>query len=116
MELFKKGMDFCIEHDFPSMDFINENFSPQELHDNGIWVNESLDNKTLSNGIYIALGDTTGTVRIGRWCAVTIYLRHESKLNIVAEEFSRVFVRLYDSAESVIIDSEDARISIFDRR
>lgn len=115
VEMFQRGQDFCVEHDYPSLDFIRENFTEDELARNNVYLDFPVSGR-IGNGTYIFLGECGGEVRVRRWCAATLWVRHECRIKVVAEEFSKVFIRLYDNAEVEVDKSEDSKVRIFDRR
>lgn len=101
ISLYKRGIDFAIEHDFPSPDFIVRNFSKRDREENGIFIctNIDTDEQPLSGGTYVILGNCTGTMRFKRWTAARVYVRHESDVRIEAEENSRIFIHVLDDAK-----------------
>lgn len=116
IDKFVKGIDFCLDRAWPSPEFIKGNFDPCELRENLIFVDEDLDMHDAPDGIYILNGECSGTLRFGSWAAATIYVRHTSKVMIIAEDFARVFVRVYDDAEAETIGLDDAVVKVYDRR
>lgn len=113
--MFRKGQDFAIQHDFPSLDFIRQNFPSPILEANGIYV-DAVAEERLLNGTYILLGDCNVTLNFPRWTAAIVYLRHNSRATINAAEFCKIQIRLYDQSEAEVSKSDDARVRIFDRR
>lgn len=115
IEMFKRGQDFAIQHDYPSLDFIRDNFPQPILEANGIFV-DAVAEKDLLNGTYVFLGECDMTLRFPRWTAAVLWLRHDSRATIVADEFCKIQVRLYDRSEVEVSQSDDARVRVFDRR
>ena len=115
IDMFIKGQDFCIEHDYPSLDFIRRNFSATDLQSNGVYVDAEIDS-VLPSGTYVVMGESHGTMRFGRWTAAVVYLRHYSEIRLVADEMSKVQIRLYDNATVETEAAETARVKTYDRR
>ena len=116
---FKRGQDFCINHDWPTLDFIRSRFDPEILASNGIFVDDgNIDcgDISLLNGTYVLLGKSQGTLRFGRHAAALVYVRHDSSVRIQAGAGARIIVRMYDRAEAEAIPSPGAQIRILDRR
>lgn len=113
---FVKGLDFCLERDWPSTEFIKANFDRDLLNSNLIFVDEYVDMDMAPSGIYILNGECSGRIRLAPWTAATIYLRHNSKITIVAEDFSKVFIRLYDESDVEVDSDESAVVKVYDRR
>lgn len=116
IDKYKKGIDFCLEHQYPSNEFIKDNFDPTLLHQNLIYVDEHLGLDNAPNGIYVLNGECSGTLHFREWAAATVYVRHSSKVSIIAEDFAKVFVRLYDEGEADVCDVGDAVVKVYDRR
>lgn len=116
VEMWKKGIDFALLHDYPSNDFIKSNFDRELLHRNLVYVDEHIDLKNAPNGIYVLNGECTGTLWFNSWAAATVYVRHSSQVTIIADDSAKVFVRLYDEADAEIMELDEAVIKVYDRR
>lgn len=116
IDKYVRGIDFCIEHQYPSNEFIKANFDRELLHTNLIFVDEHIDLKDAPSGIYILNGECDGTLWFNSWAAATVYVRHGSTVSIIADDFAKVFVRLYDEADAEVVELEDAVVKVYDRR
>ena len=113
--MWKRGIDFGLVHDYPSTEFIKENFDSTLLHKNLIFVDEHINLGYAPNGIYILNGECSGTLHFREWAAATVYVRHTSKVSIIAEDFAKVFVRVYDDADGSVWEVGDAVIKVYSR-
>lgn len=116
IDKFKKGIDFCLDKNWPSSEFIKSNFDRSLLNANLIFVDEYVDMDMAPSGIYVINGECSGRIRFAPWTAATVYVRHTSNVRIIADDFAKVFVRLYDEAEVVVDSDESAVVKIYDRR
>lgn len=116
IELWKGNIDFALDNDFPSPDFIKSNFDRALLNRNLIFVDEHIAIEDAPSGIYVVNGCCSGTIHFAPWTAATIYVRHSSNIKIVASDFAKVFVRLYDNADVVTKTDESAVVKIYDKR
>lgn len=116
IDKFKKGIDFCLDKNWPSSEFIKANFDRGLLNANLIFVDEYLDFHMMPNGIYVINGECSGTIRFASWAAATVYVRHSSRIRIEAADFAKIFVRVYDDAEVETSSGESAKIKVYDRR
>lgn len=116
IELWKNNIDFALDNDFPAVDFIRDNFDRDLLNENLIFVDEYVDMDMAPSGIYILNGECSGRIRFAPWTAATVYLRHSSKVTVVASDFARLFVRLYDEADVVAESEGSAVVKVYDRR
>lgn len=116
IDKYKKGIDFCIDKQYPSNEFIKANFDRDLLNANLIFVDEYLDFDMMPSGIYILNGECSGSIRFAPWTAVTVYVRHKSNVTIIADDFAKVFVRVYDEANAKVVELDEAVIKVYDRR
>ncbi len=116
IDKYKKGIDFCIDKQYPSNEFIKANFDRDLLNANLIFVDEHLDFDMMPSGVYILNGECSGSIRFAPWTAATIYVRHKSNVTIIAGNFAKVFVRLYDEAEVETEAEESAVVRVYDRK
>lgn len=116
IDLWKSNLDFALENDFPPSDFIKTNFDIDLLNRNLIFVDEYLDFDLMPSGVYIINGECSGRIRFAPWSAVTVYVRHSSKVRIEAGAFAKVFVRVYNEAEVECDYDESAVVKVYDRR
>lgn len=116
IDKYKKGIDFCIDKQYPSNEFIKANFDRDLLNANLIFVDEYLDFDMMPSGIYILNGECSGSIRFAPWTAATIYVRHKSNVTIIADDFAKVFVRVYDEADAEVVELDEAVIKMYDRR
>ena len=110
------NIDFILDNDFPSVEFIEDNFNRELLHENLIYVNEHIALPDAPSGVYVLNGECSGTLRFAPWATATIYVRHTSKVSIIAEDFAKVFVRVYDEAEVNVCDVGDAVVKVYERK
>lgn len=115
---FKRGQDFCIKHNWPTVEFIRSCFDENSLSEQGVFIDSlnSKRGKVLGNGTYVVLGDCEGTLVFPRWSAALVYARHNSRIKVKAGDFARITVRLYDEAEVEIERGENAEVRIRDKR
>lgn len=116
IDKFKRGIDFCLERGWPTPEFIKDNFDRELLNANLIFVDEYLDFDMMPSGIYIINGECSGTIRFAPWVAATVYVRHTSNVRIIAEDFAKVFIRVYDGAEVDVSQQGGAIAMVYDKR
>mgnify|MGYP001079859488 FL=1 len=116
IEKKKKGIDFCIDKQYPSNEFIKANFDRALLNANLIFVDEHIRLDDAPSGIYILNGECSGSIRFAPWTAATVYVRHKSNVTIIADDFAKVFVRVYDEADAEVVELDEAVIKMYDRR
>ena len=117
IDKYVRGIDFVIKQgEWPTNEFIKANFDRELLHDNLIFVDEDIDLKEAPNGVYILNGECSGVIRFNSWAAATVYVRHNSNVTIIADDFAKVFVRVYDEADAEVVELDEAVVKVYDRR
>lgn len=114
--MYKTGIDFGIAYQYPSNEYIKANFDRKLLNDNLVFVDEDINLDNAPSGVYVLNGECSGTIRLAPWAVATLYLRHDTNVRIVAGDFARVFVRLYDNADATVNARESAIVKVYDRR
>jgi len=98
LDKFVRGMDFCVENDYPPLPFIRKFFDKDDLHRHRIYLDEevALDG---NNGSYVFLGECSGEIVCDGYMTVNIVVRHRSKIKVVAMGGSRVYVDVYEEGD-----------------
>lgn len=109
VDKFKRGLDFCIEHNYPSNDAIKTFFDRDFLIKNHIYVDECLNVSQCESGIYVIQGESDINLTIGGYNVATIFVRHNSKVSITCTGYARVFVRLYDESETFVYQHNESK-------
>ena len=111
---YKRGIDFCIENNYPNNEFIKANFSRDVLLNNLVFVDESINIDGVS-GIYVINGSTVGTIIFRGYSVGTLYRRHNSNIKVICEDMSKVFITLLDSASLDISQQDAAKCYVYQR-
>lgn len=109
VDKFKRGLDFCIQFDYPSNEVIKAFFDAEILRNHHVYVDESLDINNCESDIYVIQGKSDMSLTFNRYSVATISVRHSSKVNIDCTGYSKVFVRVYDSAEVTITQYSNSK-------
>lgn len=96
--LFISGQDFCVEHDFPPLAFIKENFSKEVLDAHHVYIDYKGNLEITESGTYIFLGDGNITAEVSGFAVVDLYARHNTILRTVSRENAKVFVTMCDNS------------------
>lgn len=109
VEMYIKGLDFCLEHDYPSNDFIREHFKGI-MEKQGVFLDDAIELKNPSK--CIALGDTKGNVKADGYAVTELWVKHDSALNVVAKGNSFVMIDVYDSAVVNVYADDRAKVCV----
>lgn len=107
--LFHAGLDFCIEHNWPSIDFINEAFTDLELSKAGIYKRGDCLSENQKN--VVAIGNATVDVYVGNSGVTDIYCRHNSTINLHLGDNAFCYISVHDNGTvNVISKGAGARL------
>ena len=99
---FFRGMDFCIENNWPSVYQIKEALTFEEASSHGIYY---ADGKSIGQLQVCALGDAAVHVFVPAMTTCDIYARHKSKVHLHIGAGARCYVSMYDSS-TVFVDEK----------
>lgn len=104
-----KNLDFCLEHNFPSNEYIRKHFKGI-MEEQGVYLDDVIE---LNNRrICITLGKTNGRIIASEYSVSEIYAKHQSALNIVAKDNAFVMVDVYDDAVVNVYASDRAQVCV----
>lgn len=109
IEMYLKGIDFCIANDFPPLDFIRDHFSGI-IEQHGIYLDG--DFEVVNPSKIVALGKSKGNVMVGGFKASQLYVRHASKVFVRAVDDCFVMVSVYDNASVEVEASNRAKVCL----
>ncbi|GAE83337.1 hypothetical protein JCM10512_1603 [Bacteroides reticulotermitis JCM 10512] len=112
IDMYKRGIDFCFRNQYPSNEFIKDNFDRQLLIENAMFIDESIDEFN-SPSPCILLGSTSGKLSFDKFSSCDIYLRDNVDIEISAKDFSRVFINVYGSAKVRVVQDGVAKIYVY---
>lgn len=105
-----EGIDFCIEHDFPSNEFLKTHFGSQ-MQQYGIFVDEKVYGKNLRH--LVVNGQSKGKVSYDGCAFGKIYVRHKSHLEIDIYDDSIVNVEVYDKSMVTICNKGEKKACVY---
>lgn len=103
-----KAIDFCLQHHWPSNEFISKNFDKEFRRKKNVFVD---DKYSIVNPEHaLALGESEIKVRYNAWGCGRIYVRDHSRVEVSATGWSFVIVHLFENAYIEAKQEENARI------
>ena len=111
IQLYLKKLEFCLENDFPSKDFIREH-GKGIMESFGVFLDDRINLTNYSK--CVALGKTTGNVIVTSYGVSQVYAKHTSDLVIEASDNAFVMVYVYDDAK-VTVNAHDRAKVYFNR-
>ena len=133
LQMYIKGIDFCLKNDFPSNDYIRANFKGT-MEDFGVFLDEP--NLNITNfAKCVALGNTSGTVTATGFQVCEAFIKHQSDITIEAKDTAFIVADVFDGSaltvhahdrakvcvnryggKVVISNDEDARVKVIEKQ
>lgn len=98
IDLYIRGIDFCISNDFPTLDFIRENFS--DCQEYGVFVDEMVQRANMPD--MVLEGDCKAEMMYNGYTVSRAYVRHNSEAKIQVFGNACLTVDVFDNAHLVI--------------
>ena len=105
-------IDFAVSANFPSNEFIKENFDKEILHKHNIYVDECVERRN-ARTVVVIQGKCTGNLFYDSFTTSDIYVRHDSDISIDCSRMSKVFINLYDNAKVHISQRDGATVYVY---
>lgn len=109
-EKYVKGIDFCIMHNYPSLKYMKDNFDGI-MQNHGVFVDDNGMKKNLPKAVINGL--SIMNMLYDKFSVGTVYLRHDSALNIIAKDNAKVFIFTYDNCILNIKCSDNAIVYVY---
>jgi hypothetical protein len=109
-KMFKDGIHFCIEKNYPDIDFMVQKFRGKTERF-GVYISEmfSFDADQL---IYVLNGNCKGKVINSEYFVTKIYVRHNSDVTLIAKGNSITYVDMYDNSKLNISIHGSAKVVV----
>lgn len=105
-------IDFAIDVDFPSNDFIKENFDKSLLEHNNIYVDAEFERRN-ARQVVVVQGKSNGVLLYDGLTTSDVYVRHESEVTIDCSRLSKVFISVYDHAKVHVTQRDGASVYVY---
>lgn len=99
-ELYFRGMDFCISKDFPTVEFMRDNFKGKS-EQYGVFVDD-LDVDVRNERNVALLGDCNAQMIYDGFSVSRVYVRHNSQAKITVLGYANLSVDVFDNAQVAI--------------
>lgn len=102
--MYYMGMDFCIEHDWPSVEKLKELYDTSTLKKHGVIVS---DGDVVGMHKMAILDNAEVHIHVPAYGMCDIYVRHNSKVHLHLDYSSFCYVSVYDNAKVVVEEKRD---------
>lgn len=112
LALYKRGIDWCLEHNSPSIDILRKYRA--DCAYNGIFIDRHFDGELLSDMPVYVFQHCSGTIRVGLNVAKRIipmlYFANNCEMTVVGESPANVRVPIYIFGENKVVAEPSAAI------
>ena len=108
-EMYFKGSDWSMEHDFPNLKLLRELKGQTEQY--GLYTDHSGQIHALQR--MALFGNSNAIVNYNGFSVSEIIIRHDTKVKIVAKDYSYLVVNVLDSAHVEIESKDNATVSVY---
>lgn len=105
-------IDFAIENNFPSNEFIKENFDRSLLEHNNIYVDAEFERRN-ARQIVVIQGKSNGVLLFDGYTCSDVYIRHDSEVTIDCSRLSKIFISVYDNAKIHVTQRDGASVYVY---
>lgn len=105
-------IDFAVETNFPSNEFIKDNFDKALLEHNNIYVDSEFERRN-ARQIVVVQGNSNGMLLYDGYTTADIYVRHDSEVTIDCSRLSKVFISVYDNARVKVSQRDGASVYVY---
>lgn len=109
---FIRGLDFCIEHDWPSCEFIKREFPEDVRHNHGVYVDEEVRGDVFAATV-VLMGKCSADLSFAGYDVRDVYVRHDSVLRLVVGGEAKVFVNVYDTSRLDVRQEGNAKVYVY---
>ena len=105
-------IDFIVENNFPSNEFIKENFDKSLLEHNNIYVDAEFERRN-ARQVVVIQGESKGVLLFDGVTTSDVYIRHDSEVTIDCSRLSKIFISVYDNAKIHVTQRDGASVYVY---
>lgn len=100
IQYYKENPDWCLERQYPSLEYMSEHFDNEDTREEGVFVNYKLDGDVLSDQVYVFI-NCTGVAHVkfdaSKAIFPMIYVSQGSNIKFIVDGSHTPF-QLYDDS------------------
>lgn len=105
-------IDFAIDVNWPSNEFIKENFDKSLLEHNNIYVDAEFERRN-ARQVVVIQGESKGVLLFDGMTTSDVYIRHDSEVAIDCSRLSKIFISVYDNAKIHVTQRDGASVYVY---
>lgn len=109
IDMYIRGIDFCISNDYPGNDFIRDHFKGS-MEEKGIHLDEAVDVRNVRH--CVLLGGCSGRVEVDGYNVANVYLKDDTAVMLEVSGNAFVFVDMFDNTRLDVCVNGQAKVCI----
>lgn len=109
VKMYLEGIDFCLSNEYPSNDFIRKHFVGT-CEAFGVFLDETIKTENFQH--VVALGECEGTTTYDGWNVGQVFVKHRSRLKVLATGNSFVVVDVFDETAVEVEALDNAKVCV----
>ncbi len=109
LDIYLKGIDFCLSNDYPSNEYIREHFKGK-MESKGIFLDDRVS--LINEKKVVALGSSAGRIEVNGHGVCQVFLKHNSEFTIVAKDNSFLMIDIFDNVTVIVNASGEAKVCV----
>lgn len=105
-------IDFAIDANWPSNEFIKNNFDKSLLEHNNIYVDAEFERRN-ARQVVVIQGASKGVLLFDGLTTSDVYIRHDSEVTIDCSRLSKIFISVYDNAKIHVTQRDGASVYVY---
>lgn len=107
---FVDGLDFCIKHNWPSVEVIKSEFG-NVIHEHGVYADEPIDIR--GDETIVLNGHCTGNISVCDMAVADIHVRHSSDVTVKVKDYAYAHISVYDDATVTVWCEPTAKCFVY---
>lgn len=109
IKMYLEGIDFCLSNEYPRNEFIRKHFvGVCEAY--GVFLDEAITAENFQH--VVALGECEGTTTYDGWNVGQVFVKHRSRLKVLATGNSFVVVDVFDETAVEVEARDNAKVCV----
>ena len=110
IRLYIRGIDFCIKNDYPTLEFIRQNFKGK-CEPYGVYVDD--DVHLVNNERLVVQGDCKGELSYTDFSASSLYIRHNSDITVNVSGHAVLAIDMFDNSHiNLVVAGTRAKVFV----
>ena len=113
IDIYTKGVRFCMQRDYPSIATINRHFAKEHLNRRGMYIGDNLEGREQQHRTIVARGYCKGRLHYGETRSHRLVATDNSHFDISVDGFAILMLDILGNAEVTLRIHDHARVIVY---